>query len=288
MILGYLKEHSEEEGHHEEGEDHAHEEGHDHMLMRFLNETDMEGDLHDDHEEEDFDSAVAWRFGLCVLCGFLIPALTALLTPTFHEPLECETCDPLVEQEKTTTKDEETADHECDDHCEHDHKEQKTPAKINWRLASSIIIGDFAHNFTDGIFVGTAFMLCDYDIAIGISLATIYHEIAQEIADFFMLTKHCNMSVPLALILNFIGGLSVMLGAIVVLAADINSLASGCILAVGGGVYINIAAVECLPRANAAQETKKDLLVSFLSFVVGVVPIGLVLLDHEHCGDHDH
>ena len=129
-------------------------------------------------------------------------------------------------------------------------------------------------------------MLCNYDLAITISVATVYHEIAQEIADFFLLTKHCNMKIPMALFFNFLGGLSVMFGAIVVLSFEINSMVSGCILAVGGGVYINIAAVECLPRANASHESKKDSLVSFLSFVLGVVPIGLVLLDHEHCGDH--
>ena len=139
----------------------------------------------------------------------------------------------------------------------------------------------------DGIFVGTAFLMCSTDLAIAISAATIYHEIAQEVADYFMLTRFCHIPPCQALCFNFINGLSVMFGACLILGIeDMTDVAIGCILAVSGGVYIYISVAECYPRAKEAQHTTKDKLVAFISFIFGVVPIGLVLLNHGHCDEH--
>jgi zinc transporter ZupT len=194
-------------------------------------------------------------------------------------------------------------------------------------VAASVLIGDFFHNFTDGILLGTAFSICHRELAVTIAVATVYHELAQEIADFFLLTKHYYIRIPVELdglptrILpsthpgtqshpdrcgagqvvqrrllqrtetvvtrragpNFVGGLSVMLGPIIILLFDISSNTTGCILAMGGGVYVYIVAAECLPRAKDAQKTTTDKLLSFASFVVvGVVPIGLVILNYGH------
>jgi zinc transporter ZupT len=157
---------------------------------------------------------------------------------------------------------------------------------INYSLASSILLGDFFHNFTDGVLVGTAFSLCNRELAIAISVATVYHELAQEVADFFLLTEHCNIRPSIALLLNFVGGLSVWLGAIFVLSMDVSANATGCILAIGAGVYIYVAVGECWPRALQAHKTANDKAVSVVSFVVGAIPIGLVLLNHGHCGGH--
>jgi zinc transporter ZupT len=326
MILSHLEGHSEEDSHTdydslaETGDDH---DGHDHRFLQ---------DDHDDHDEhEDFDSAVAWRFGTCLLAGFLIPVITGMLVSGGeHKPKECDVCeedkipnklidegspeDATDPEGKTNVSCDEDCTHkqECDETCnvkcdgdhvsqdhghdDHDHKhEHSHPGHsdesidsspvINYSLASSILMGDFFHNFADGIFVGTAFTLCSYDLAVTISVATIYHEIAQEIADFYILTKHCNLKIWVALLLNFLGGLSVLIGALLVLTVDITSMISGCILAVGAGVYVNIAATECLPRALETHDCRKDKIMSIISFFVGVVPIGLVLLNHLHCGD---
>ena len=123
-------------------------------------------------------------------------------------------------------------------------------------------------------------MLCSRDLAIAVSAATVYHEIAQEIADYFMLTRFCHIPPFYALLFNFINGMSVMLGACLILGIeDMTDVAIGCILAISSGVYLNISIAECFPR---------DKIVGFASFIVGVVPIGLVLLNHSHCEDHAH
>jgi zinc transporter ZupT len=127
-------------------------------------------------------------------------------------------------------------------------------------------------------------MLCSRDLAIAISAATIYHEIAQEVADYFMLTKFCHIPPIKALCINFLNGLSVLFGALLIVGIDnITNVAVGSILGVSGGVYIYIAVAECFPRAKQAQETLKDKLMSLLAFIIGVIPIGLVLISHGHC-----
>ncbi|KAL7567886.1 hypothetical protein ACA910_022666 [Epithemia clementina (nom. ined.)] len=161
----------------------------------------------------------------------------------------------------------------------------------NWSLAMSILAGDFFHNFTDGIFIGTSFMLCGNEIGYTVTATTVYHELAQEIADFSLLVHHCHMKTWEALLFNFMSGFSVFLGAIAVLSSDIDDLTQGVILAISAGVYFYLAGVECVPRVQRALKTIRDYLAFFACFIIGAVPIGLVLLSHGHCevqqGDHE-
>lgn len=155
---------------------------------------------------------------------------------------------------------------------------------IDYSLAATILVGDCFCNFTDGIFIGTAFTLCSYDLAVAVTVSTIAHEIAQEVADFFLLTESCNLSVPKALLLNFIQGLTVTLGVLLVLAFHISEMVTGILLAMGSGVYVYIAATLCFPRATQAQENNSgDVGLSFVAFALGAIAIGLVLLNHSHC-----
>lgn len=127
-------------------------------------------------------------------------------------------------------------------------------------------------------------MTCSTATALSIVGITIYHEIAQEVADFFLLTKHAGLSVIKALILNFSSGLSVVLGGLLILAIDVGDMTIGIILSFSGGVYMYIAASECIPRVDLVVKTTKDRLYSILFFLLGAIPIGLTLLKHDHCG----
>ena len=148
----------------------------------------------------------------------------------------------------------------------------------NRSLAASILLGDFLHNFCDGIFLGTAFLLCDSALGWTVVVATVYHELAQEIADFTILVTHCNFSIVKALLANFVVGFSVVIGAVLVAWMEFSRPSVGLILALSSGVYVHIGAVECVPMID-----KDKIMVAFLCFVLGAVPIGLVLLNHSHC-----
>jgi zinc transporter ZupT len=157
------------------------------------------------------------------------------------------------------------------------------PRKINYTLAASILVGDFFHNFTDGVFLGSAFSTCSRELGYTLVASTVYHELAQEIADFFLLTHHCGLLQWEAVVLNFIAGFSVMIGALMVLALDMSDTSKGIVLSLSAGVYLHISASECIPRAQSYCKTSKDALIFLLCFILGAVPIGLVLLNHGHC-----
>lgn len=165
---------------------------------------------------------------------------------------------------------------------DHSHDEKQKPI-VNQRLMTGVLVGDMLHNFADGVFIGAAFLLCDHAIGWSILAGTIYHEIAQEISDFFLLTQKCNLPPLKALAWNFASGLSVTFGGILVLGMDVSNYAIGVLLSMSAGVYINVAAKECMPIVDTLAVTLSDRAMAFFFFVLGAVPIGLVLLNHQHC-----
>lgn len=154
---------------------------------------------------------------------------------------------------------------------------------VNWHLVASVLVGDAFCNFVDGIFIGAAFLSCSWGTVFSIILVTLLHEIPQEVADFLILTRYAGLSATMACFVNFTSGLSVTLGGIVVLATTPSQAATGITLAVAGGAYINISVAETVPRIDKNINGKVDRLLMLTFFVVGCVPIGLVLLKHEHC-----
>ena len=150
---------------------------------------------------------------------------------------------------------------------------------VRQRFLLALILGDFFHNFTDGIFIGAAFQ-CNTSLAWKIVAVTVAHEIPQELADFSVLRTAMGFSTAKALAYNFVSGSSVMLGGIAVMAADVSNLDTGMLLAYGAGNYIYCATVHMFSQGSKdfAVEIKK-----LLVFIVGAVAIGLILLDHEHC-----
>jgi len=289
------------------GHDEHDEDAHDDEAHDSHEDHDDDGhDSHDDHEE----SNVAWKFGVGILGGFLLPVFLGALFPrsTEHECTdECveqalidSSKSPTIVEEGDVTKehsqevddisesvnatDEDVADGEAPTTSLNKEGQEEVKAVINYRLCCSVLVGDFFHNFGDGIFIGTAFTTCSRTVAYGIVLSTVYHELAQEIGDFFLLVNHASLTPLQALGVNFISGLSVLLGGLVVLAIEPGNTAVGVILSLSAGVYIHLAAGECLPRIDNLLVSAKERLISLAFFILGSAPIGLVLLNHEHCG----
>lgn len=243
-----------------------------------------EDDHHDDHRRLEADeNEVAWKFGAALLGGFVLPILVKLPTlPTADEedktptdsitgqtPDECGMCELCQEQDEEPLN--------------------KTTAPIvvdgppeNWSVALGILVGDFLHNFADGLFIGNAFALCDSSLGYTIVASTIYHELTQELADFWMLTRVCHLSVRQALALNFVSGFSVWLGVVLILQSNISPEGTGVLLALSAGVYLYLAAAECLDVHNAGND-RVQIACVVVGVILGAIPIGLVLLNHGHC-----
>ena len=267
---------------------------------------------HHDEEENDHrrlensENEVAWKFGASVLGGYFIPFVFAGLIPHSHVPNDTDAIhrsqtEPSSIHQKSTS-DKLKGDNEySSDHVGRPFEDipqvagnssealtldtDKTRSRISpdYRLCCTILIGDGFHNFSDGVFIGAAFLLCSNSIAIAATASTVFHELSQEIADYILLTSVCGLSPLMALALNFVSGLSVMVGVVVVLSMDLSDESVGILLCLSAGVYFYITFTECAPRINHFLVDSFTRMLSFTFWVIGIVPIGLVLLSHEHC-----
>jgi len=225
--------------------------------------------------EERPEAMACATWGTLIIVGYLTPFLCGLPFSAFNEYVKAPSAPAKAEGDI--------------------HIELKPPSNKRSRVLSGILLGDFIHNFVDGIFIGVGFYSCNDSVGWSITAATIYHELAQEISDYFVLTdpEQGALKPSQALGINFLSGTSVILGVVTLLAqGEIPNDSLGPLLAFGGGIYLSIAGTECMPKAlEAARSTVLQLLV-FLLFSVGAIGIGLVLLDHEHCsaggGGHAH
>lgn len=259
-----------------EGDEHA---GHNHR--RFL-----EGDEEEEEHVEEIPVAVVWKWGTCILAGFILSYLLDLFFATYNTA-------PSDTQELTKAEESHLAIAEVINDDKRSSAEnllaKPTPQAQN-RLIRGILIGDFFHNFVDGVFIASAFLLCNDALGWSIVLATVLHEVPQELADFYLLTSYCGLSVKTAIILNWISGMSVMIGGIFILCVDTSDTVLGAILATGGGIYLQIGASEAMPHAARLCRSFSHHLLMLLWFAAGATAVGLVLLDHKHCeegGEHD-
>src|SRR3989344_1270030 len=93
-------------------------------------------------------------------------------------------------------------------HCHH-----PTAKKHPHPFAVMNLIGDFVHNFIDGLIIGASYII-SIPVGIATTIAVVLHEIPQEIGDFGILI-HGGFSKGKALFLNFVTALSSVLGAVI-------------------------------------------------------------------------
>jgi zinc transporter ZupT len=208
---------------------------------------------------------VLWRWGTCILAGFTLPGV-----------VDCAVS--VLTQTRSTEQD---AEANAEENAE---QPLKSPMNNKVRILAGVLIGDFFHNFCDGIFIGTAFKGCSDTLGWTVFLSTVLHEIPQEIADYSILTsKGVDLHPAIALLLNFLSGMSVLLGAIIMVASDVSDDAVGLLLAFGAGTYLHIGATECMPKIYSDKLKPGARAGCIATFILGTVLIGLILLDHEHC-----
>eukprot|EP00929_Paragymnodinium_shiwhaense_P103988 TRINITY_DN6790_c0_g2_i3.p1 TRINITY_DN6790_c0_g2~~TRINITY_DN6790_c0_g2_i3.p1 ORF type:complete len:528 (-),score=118.80 TRINITY_DN6790_c0_g2_i3:646-2157(-) len=244
--------------------------------------------------DEDVD--ILWRWGIVVLAGFMLPTMVDISVASISQKLAQPQLvrEAPAQKRDDVEKSEKPVDVEVDPAPTPNSSATSTidlVATTRARIIGAVLIGDLFHNICDGIFVGAAFKGCGDSFGWGVVLASVLHELPQEIADFALLTgERVNLSPLKALTLNFASGMGVLLGALVILATEVSDAMVGLFLAFGAGVYLHIAAVECMPRLLNSQLCFRDRVACIGAFLLGATLIGLILLDHEHCvpegGDH--
>jgi len=165
------------------------------------------------------------------------------------------------------------------------------PLPINWGLAGPILLGDVWHSLIDGMVIGFSAKVCSVSALWAVVGATLAHEAPQEIADYLLLITKANMGWKMATLMNFGTALPPSaIGAMVAYQVTIADSAQGICLAFGAGVFLFVALTELGHGVvSLSKDTWRLSISRFLSFIVGLVAIGVVLGSHEHCGpEHGH
>jgi zinc transporter ZupT len=245
---------------------------------------------HDDHERRRLENSevdATWKFGASLIGGYFLPYIFGGIIP-HAKHADTTTCPPTIEAAEKENAAELRGDIESEAKASTDtsHSNEKLEDEImpqDLQLAISLSIGDAFHNFADGIMIGTAFLLCSQSIAVTVTATTVLHELSQELSDFILLTTQCGLTIPKALLINFLSGSSVILGVIVILSTYVSNEAIGVILAMSSGVYLFVTLTECAPRITASLSDNRRRFLSIIFWIIGTIPIGLILLNHKHC-----
>lgn len=153
--------------------------------------------------------------------------------------------------------------HHHDDACE---GEEEHGSRGNMHLAYLNLIGDGIHNFIDGIILMTVFAI-DPTLGVAVTIATIAHEIPQEIGDFGVLL-YAGMTKARALFYNFLSALLAVAGVLAgyFLVQSVERITSVLIPVTAGG-FLYIAAADLIPELH--KDTKKhSSIASFAIFVL--------------------
>lgn len=151
------------------------------------------------------------------------------------------------------------------------HKEQVTahPAPSGWVLAYLNLFSDGVHNFTDGMALGSAFLLHGSVGGWSRTLFLLAHELPQEVGDFGILVRS-GLSVSKALAFNFLSALLAVAGTALALVLGGNSEHSSLVegFTAGGFIYISVAGV--LPGMHVQGSSPRTTLSQLASLSVGV------------------
>ncbi len=131
------------------------------------------------------------------------------------------------------------------------------------------LIGDFFHNFLDGLIIASSFLI-NSSLGLTTTIAIAIHEIPQELGDFGVLI-YSGMKKGKALFLNFLVALTAVLGGVV--GYFLTSGVSNYITPIAAGGFIYIAASDLIPELKS----KKNLL-AFIIFILGIVLMWLLKL----------
>jgi len=238
-----------------------------HIYPEGLHLLNFSSDFPDGHDAE---VAVFWTSGIAVSLAFI-----GLLGARMYRI-----------RVESTTQSKDVAEFE-----ETETAEPVSMQKGKWNSTTfAILVGDAAHNFVDGVVIGTSFLTCSTSFAWTITFAILGHEAAHEVADILILLAQGFSTWEVALY-NCISGLISILGTVLVFEADPSSNMQGLLLCFSAGTFLALAFVELMPEIEVLLRRGQQY-GSVVPFIVGMFLMGILLLNHEHCeaegGGHDH
>jgi zinc and cadmium transporter len=139
------------------------------------------------------------------------------------------------------------------------------------------LVGDAAHNLMDGMIIAVGFS-ASTSIGIATTLAVILHEIPQEIGDLGIL-MHKGLSLPKALVLNFLSALMSFIGAIfaLLIGPHVTEFTAYCLPITAGG-FLYIAGSDLIPELHHGEDIRLSTSVKQLGFIMLGVGVMFILV----------
>lgn len=160
----------------------------------------------------------------------------------------------------------------CHHHAHHEHKYH--PRKHPTHLAPLNLIGDAVHNFLDGLVIAGSYLV-SVPAGIATTIAVIFHEIPQEIADFGVLL-YAGMKKWKALFFNFLSATMAIVGAIVGLILGTQSeMFIPIILPFAAGGFLYIAGSNLIPELHK-ECGLRDSFWHFTAMILGIAIMAIL------------
>ncbi len=142
------------------------------------------------------------------------------------------------------------------------------------------LAGDALHNFIDGLIIAASYFV-SIPVGIATTIAVIFHEIPQEIADFGILL-YSGFSRRKALFYNFLSATTAIIGAIVGLVLGVKSkLFVPFILPFSVGAFIYIAGSNLIPELQK-EDSLKESFWHLSAMIAGIlIMVGLLFLENS-------
>jgi zinc and cadmium transporter len=155
----------------------------------------------------------------------------------------------------------------------HHHGEGEEHEHRTHPFVYNILIGDFIHNFIDGLIIAGAYQL-DLRLGLATTIAVVLHEIPQEIGDFGVLI-YGGFTKYRAVVYNLISAAGAVLGALLAFVFYGLTDALPVLVALGAGSFIYISLADLIPQIHKEQN-KAGL--QLFGFVLGIAAMALLLL----------
>ncbi len=156
-------------------------------------------------------------------------------------------------------------------HCHH------MPSEDHYHpVGTMTLIADGLHNMVDGVLIAGSFLV-DIRLGVATTVAVALHELPQEIGDYALLI-YSGYTRKKALFLNFLSGLTAVLGAILTLfAAGALENFVGIVLPLAAGNLLYIAGSDLIPELHKHTKMRQGVL-QLAGIVLGVVMMYAILL----------
>ena len=131
------------------------------------------------------------------------------------------------------------------------------------------LIGDALHNFVDGFVIASSFLVSS-SLGFITTLSIIFHEIPQEIGDFFVLLK-ANFTIKKALLFNFLVALTAILGSLFgyFVGVGIKGILPY-MIAIGAGNLLYIAMTDLMPEI-IEEDSKREFAIKTILMIIGLL-----------------